>query len=80
MDWEENYLRTSARALPHILSDHVPILLDTGEVSMCPSIFRFENIWLSHDQYDPFDSDVRQSLSSLTLITGDSSGRLVLKL
>ena len=69
--------KSFSRAIPHVLSDQIPILLDTGEVSMCPSIFRFVNMWLSQDQ---FDNDVRQFWSSLIIITSDPSGRLVIKL
>ena len=40
-------------------------------------IFRFENIWLSHNN---FDTDVKQFWGSLTVSNADLGGRLVLKL
>ena len=77
LKWKEQYPRSSARALPRILSDHILILLDTGDLFQRHSIFRFENMWMSHDH---FDSNVRQFWSFLDITCVDPGGRLVLKL
>ena len=52
LEWEELYPSTSIRALPRILSYHIPVMLNPGETLPHPSIFRFENMWFSHDQSD----------------------------
>jgi len=69
--------RSSARALPCILFDHIQIFFDTEETLIYSSIFIFENMWLSHDQ---LNNDVRQFWCSLTITNVDLGGRLVLKL
>lgn len=33
-------------ALPRVLSDHKPILLECGDWEATPSYFKFENMWL----------------------------------
>ena len=62
LEWDELFPQTSTRALPRILSDHIPILTDTRDIPLHPTIFRFENMWLYHDR---FDSDVRLFWNSL---------------
>jgi hypothetical protein len=51
-DWELKYTRVRARALPRILSDHTPLLLDTGIPSQ-PNLQRFkvELSWLFKDDF-----------------------------
>ena len=36
LEWEGKFPRTSSRALTRILSDHIPILLDTGNLYLAP--------------------------------------------
>jgi hypothetical protein len=47
-EWEENYLLTTVQALPRVISDHAPLLLNSGETSTRGSepLFKFECGWL----------------------------------
>jgi hypothetical protein len=51
-DWELKYPRVTSHALPRILSNHTPLLLDTG-ISSQPSFkrFKFELSWLFKDDF-----------------------------
>lgn len=40
--------------LLRITSDHHPVLLDTSKLAWGPSLFRFENAWLSHKTFKDF--------------------------
>ena len=44
LEWEEKYPSTYARTLPYILSDHIPILIDSVDIPLRPAIIRFENM------------------------------------
>ena len=48
-DWEDKYPLTYVTALERELSDHTPLLIDTGIPSRKPPIFRFENAWLERE-------------------------------
>ncbi|ERM96114.1 hypothetical protein AMTR_s03063p00003790 [Amborella trichopoda] len=41
-DWESRYPKSSILALPHIASDHVPLVLDTEGKRFGPTPFRFK--------------------------------------
>jgi hypothetical protein len=42
---------TSQKRLPHLYSDHFPILLDFGDISRGSGPFSFENMWLKVDGF-----------------------------
>jgi hypothetical protein len=46
--WEEKYPLTIVHALPRAISDHTPVLLNSGETSTSGSepLFKFESRWL----------------------------------
>lgn len=44
--WEELCPNGVQHSLPRIISDHMPILLDSGGIQQGRSPFRFENMWL----------------------------------
>jgi hypothetical protein len=51
-DWAQKYPLTFVKALPRIVSDHTPLLLDTGEKNpIPPRLFRFEKWWLKHEGF-----------------------------
>jgi hypothetical protein len=51
-DWEIKYPKVNVRALPRVLSDHTPLLLDTGMPSQHNSqLFKFELAWLLKDGF-----------------------------
>jgi hypothetical protein len=51
-DWEVKFLQVTVRALPRGISDHTPLLLDTGTSSQLKSNgFKFELAWLFKDGF-----------------------------
>jgi hypothetical protein len=51
-DWELKYPKVNVHALPRALSDHTPLLLDTGMSSQHnPQMFKFELAWLFKDGF-----------------------------
>jgi hypothetical protein len=51
-DWELKYPKVNVHALPRALSDHTPLLLDTGMPSQHNSqMFKFELTWLFKDDF-----------------------------
>jgi hypothetical protein len=51
-DWEIKYPKVNVRALPRVLSDNTPLLLDTGMLSQHNSqMFKFELAWLLKDGF-----------------------------
>ena len=44
--WEEKYPLVAVKTLNRELSDHTPLLINTGEKPRHPATFRFENCWL----------------------------------
>ena len=56
-DWEDQFSHLVQKALPRFVSDHCPILLDSGTFIRGKSYFKFENMWLRHED---FTGNVRQ--------------------
>jgi len=46
MEWEEKFKNIRQKLLPRVLSDHCPILLESGNWEQKRSNFKFENWWL----------------------------------
>ena len=53
-DWEDKYPMTMVTALEREISDHTPLLLDSGEQRNAPPIFRFENAWMLKEGFRQF--------------------------
>lgn len=53
-DWEEHYPLSVVHALERELSDHTPLILDTGEREKSTPIFRFENAWMLREGFKEF--------------------------
>jgi hypothetical protein len=49
--WEEKFLDMVQRRLPHLLSDHFPILLDCGVRNRSRGCFKFEKMWLKFEGF-----------------------------
>lgn len=48
-DWEDMYPLTVVTALDRILSDHVPLMLDSGVQLRKDPVFRFESSWFERE-------------------------------
>lgn len=46
-DWGEQFGGSSQSCLPRVVSDHAPLLLESGSIEKRKSPFRFENMWLA---------------------------------
>jgi hypothetical protein len=71
-NWEARFPVTSKKRLPHLYSDHFPILLDCCDCSRRSRPFKFENIWLKADGFvgrvkQWWDSYLFQDTSSFVL-------------
>jgi hypothetical protein len=53
IEWEEKYPLTMVQALSRVISDHVPLLLNSGETNTRGSepLFKFECGWLLRDGF-----------------------------
>ncbi|RVW99827.1 putative ribonuclease H protein [Vitis vinifera] len=49
--WEDHFSAITQAALPRLISDHSPIVLQAGRFSSGKSPFRFENMWLKIDGF-----------------------------
>ena len=49
--WEDHFSAITQAALPRLISDHSPIVLQAGGFSSGKSPFRFENMWLKIDGF-----------------------------
>ncbi|RVW87143.1 hypothetical protein CK203_027009 [Vitis vinifera] len=50
-EWEDHFSAITQAALPRLISDHNPIVLQAGGFSSGKSPFRFENMWLKIDGF-----------------------------
>jgi endonuclease/exonuclease/phosphatase family metal-dependent hydrolase len=52
-EWEEKIPLTTVQALPRVISDHTPLMLNSGETSTSgnESLFKFECGWLLRDGF-----------------------------
>jgi predicted secreted Zn-dependent protease len=60
MEWEEKYPLTTVHALTRNVSDHTPLLLNSGESSFMAtqSLFKFELGWLLKDDFMEMVRDI----------------------
>jgi hypothetical protein len=59
-EWELNHPLTTVVALPQVISDHTPLIIDTGKPSSSnnPPMFKFELGWLLRDGFMDMVRDV----------------------
>lgn len=50
-EWNECFKAIKQLALPKVISDHKPLLLESGVWGSTPSYFKFENIWLQKEGF-----------------------------
>jgi hypothetical protein len=50
-EWEEQYPLSIVTAMDRGLSDHAPVLLDTGNKTPTNIPFRFENAWMQGEDF-----------------------------
>ena len=50
-DWEDHFLHLTQKASTRMMSDHCPIILDSGSFTRGKSYFKFENMWLQHEEF-----------------------------
>jgi hypothetical protein len=60
MEWEEKYPLTTVQALTREVSDHTPLLLNSGEASSMATqpLFKFELGWLLRDGFMEMAKDI----------------------
>ena len=61
--WEDHFSAITQAALPRLISDHSPIVLQAGGFSSGKSPFRFENMWLKEESFKDLLKGWSQSLS-----------------
>lgn len=75
-DWEEHFSRVVQLRLERPVSDHWPVLLDSGWIRSGPVPFRFENMWAQSVSF----VDIVRSWWEGYDVLGDPSYRLAQKL
>lgn len=50
-EWNEYFGSVKQIALPRVVSDHKPIVLESGDWSSDPSYFKFENMWWQQEGF-----------------------------
>ncbi|CAN0853710.1 Transposon TX1 uncharacterized 149 kDa protein [Linum grandiflorum] len=53
IDWEQQFMACTLKALVRTCSDHCPILIDCQGISRIHRPWRFEIMWLEHDKFKP---------------------------
>lgn len=43
-DWSDTFRKLTQMVLPNVISDHKPIMLESGDWEVNPSYFKFENM------------------------------------
>jgi hypothetical protein len=65
-EWEEKYPLTIVQALPRKISDHTPLLLNSGETSTrgTEPAFKFESGWLLREGFIDMIRDIWSSYTT----------------
>lgn len=63
-EWDENFNAIKQLALPRVVSDHRPLLLECGNWEANPSYFKFENMWL---QVEGFTDNIKSWWQSYSI-------------
>lgn len=50
-EWNDSFNAVRQIALPKVISDHRPIILESGDWDATPSFFKFENMWLQSEGF-----------------------------
>lgn len=50
-EWNDTFQKIKQVALPKVISDHSPLMLESGDWDKNPSYFKFENMWLNSDGF-----------------------------
>ena len=51
IDWEDQFSKLTQKALLRFVSDHCPIMLECRSFNRDKSYFKFENMWLHHQDF-----------------------------